>query len=93
MQTEKSSYDESSKTNSTIKSSCGNWTNGLARGSAHEVTHRCETFHTIVVSFSVAITVQKRGNCSLAHTILHTADMTISAVQNVYNTTDILSVE
>ena len=37
-------------------------------------------FNTIVV-FSVAITVQKRGNCSLAHTVVHTADMTISAVQ------------
>ena len=32
-------------------------------------------FNTIVV-FSVAITVQKRGNCSLAHTVVHTADMT-----------------
>ena len=92
MQTEKSSYDKSSKTNSTIKSSCGNWTNGSVRGSVHEATHRCETFHTIVV-FSVAITVQKRGNCSLAHTVVHTADMTISAVQNVYDTTNILSVD
>ena len=43
MQTEKSSYDESSKTNSTIKSSGGKWTNGSVRGSVHEVTHRCET--------------------------------------------------
>ena len=25
--------------------------------------------------------MQKRGNCSLAHTVVHTADMTISAVQ------------
>ena len=90
MQTEKSSYDESSKTISTIKCSCGNWTNGSVRGSVHEVIHRCETFHTIVVFFC---TVQKRGNCSLAHTVLHTADMTISAVQNVYDTTDILSIE
>ena len=32
-------------------------------------------FNTIVV-FSVAITVQKRGDCSLAHTIVHIADMT-----------------
>ena len=47
----------------------------------------------IIVVFSVAITVQKRGNCSLAHTVVHTADMTISAVQNVYDTTDILSVD
>ena len=45
MQTEKSSYDESSKTNSTIKSSCGNWTDGSVRGDAHEVTN------TIVVFF------------------------------------------
>ena len=49
-------------------------------------------FNTIVV-FSVAITVQKRGNCSLAHTVVDTSDMTISAVQNVYDTTDILSVD
>ena len=51
MQTEKSSDDESSKTNSTIKSSCGNWTNRSVRGSVHEVTHRCETFHAVVVFF------------------------------------------
>ena len=38
-----SSYDERSKTNSTIKSSCGKWTNGSVRGGVHEVTHRCET--------------------------------------------------
>ena len=38
-----SSYDESSKTNSTIKSSGGYWTNGSVRGGVHEVTHRCET--------------------------------------------------
>ena len=37
------SYDESSKTNSTIESSGGNWTNGSVRGGIHEVTHRCET--------------------------------------------------
>ena len=43
MQTEKSSYDESSKTYSTIKSSCGNWTNGSVRGGVHEVTQRRET--------------------------------------------------
>ena len=43
MQTEKSSYDESSKTYSTTKSSGGNWTNGSVRGGVHEVTHRCET--------------------------------------------------
>ena len=43
MQTEKSSYNESSKTNSTIKSSGGNWTNGSVQGGFHEVTHRCET--------------------------------------------------
>ena len=47
----------------------------------------------IIVVFSVAITVQKGGNCSLAHTVVYTADMTISAVQNVYDTTDILSVD
>ena len=50
-------------------------------------------FNTIVVFFSVAIIVQKRGNCSLAHSVVHTADMTISAVQNVYDNTDILSVD
>ena len=38
-----SSYDESSKTNSTIKSSGENWTNGSVRGGVHEVTHRCAT--------------------------------------------------
>ena len=40
-----SSYDESSKTNSTctIKSSGGNWTNWSVREGVHEVTHRCET--------------------------------------------------
>ena len=38
-----SSYDESSKTNSIIKSSGGNWNNGSVRGGVHEVTHRCET--------------------------------------------------
>ena len=43
MQTEKSSYDESSKTCSTTKSSGGNWTNGSVRGGVHEVTHHCET--------------------------------------------------
>ena len=48
-------------------------------------------FNTIVVFFSVAISVQKRGNCSLAHTVVHTSDMTISAVQNVYDTTNILA--
>ena len=50
-------------------------------------------FNTIVGFFSVAITVQKRGNCSLAHSVVHTADMTILAIQNVYDTTDILSVD
>ena len=50
-------------------------------------------YKTIVVFVSVAITVQKSGNCSLAHSVVHTADMTISAVQNVYDTTDILSVD
>ena len=39
MQIEKSSYDESSKTYSTIKSYYGNWTNGSVRGGVHEVTH------------------------------------------------------
>ena len=44
MQTEKSSYDESSKTYRSIKSSCGNWTNRSVRGGDHEVMiHRCET--------------------------------------------------
>ena len=43
MQIEKSSYDESSKTYSTTKSSGGNWTNGSVRGGVNEVTHRCET--------------------------------------------------
>ena len=43
MQTEKSSYDESSKTYSSTKSSGGNWTNGSTRGGVHEVAHRCET--------------------------------------------------
>ena len=57
------------------------------------MTHRCETISHNSRFFSVAITVQKRGNCSLAHTVVHTADMTISAVQNVYDTTDILSVD
>ena len=37
MQTEKSSYDESSKTYSTTKSFCGNWTNGSMRGGVHAV--------------------------------------------------------
>ena len=92
MQTEKSSYDERSKTNSTIKSSCGNWTNGSVRGSVHEVTHRCETFHKIVVFFCSHYCAE-RGNCSLAHTVVHVADMTISAVQNVYDATKILSVD
>ena len=43
MQTEKSIYDESGKTYSTIKYSCGNWTNGSVRGDVHDVTHRCES--------------------------------------------------
>ena len=76
MQTEKSSYDESSKTYSTTKSSGGNWTNGSVRGGVPEVTYRCETISHNSLFSSVAITVQKRGNCSLAHTIVHTADMT-----------------
>ena len=37
--------------------------------------------------------MQKRGNCSLAHTIVHTADITISALQNVNDATDILFVD
>ena len=56
------------------------------------MAHRCETIsHNS--RFSVAITVQKRGNYSLAHTIVHTADMAISAVQNVYDATNTLSVD
>ena len=94
IQTEKSSYDESSKTYSIIKYSCGNWTNGSMRGGVNEVTHRCETIQHNSRFFSIAITVQKRGNCSLAHTVVHTADMTnYFSFTNVYGTTDILSVD
>ena len=42
MQIEKSSYDESSETHSTTKSSGGNWTNGSVRRGVDEVIHRCE---------------------------------------------------
>ena len=86
---QKSSYDESSKTYSNTKSSGGNWTYGSGQGGVHEVTHRCETISHNNRFFCSHYCAE---NGELFSGTYH-CRLAISIVQNVYDATNILSVD